>query len=876
MMRLSALTAILVGLVPLLASLECATADAEDPAALILAAEQHLERDELEPARAVYEKVLAIVRKTKSMRDEVEIRRWIVDIDMNLGDLRRTRDGLLAIGTLLEALDRKEELGETHADVGYVETQLGNYTRALRAFENAEDIARSLKNEGPKVRLLARIQARLSQPLLETGRLAEALRNAEDAARTFASPEFAKQKGGTDLAEALNEVGRIQLVLGQHAAAITTFASALSEAPEAAAPLRLRIRCNEAIALYELGDAEAVKPVFENALETFESHGDPEAARRARIQLGILALRMGRRPQAVDALRPVFEDEEAPELDRARAYVYAARAALEGGDPKQAIRWFGRGRALARSTDSKTMASAAAGGLARAYLARGGSAKDKILGYVREALHGVDELTSGLPPLALSTSRGHVDRASAFSTGIELALATDDAPLLYEMIERARAGALRLRARRPVGDPLPETHARVLAVRNSREQLTTARQRLDRATRRNRSVGELKEARSAVREAEGAHARALQRLAMHDSWAGGSKQQAPAQHIAPIGHVQSLLEEGEALVMYTLAGSRAGALVLTAKARRIVRLGKTVDVHNLLEASRDGRSTASDWLAALPDLRTKAVTPLGLSKRTKRVLLVPDGLLASVPSALLMPGIEVAFVPSATQFARLEASKTMAGKGILAFGDPEFARHVNGRALSIYAGRSSLLRLEGSGREVTHVARGKDAHKRTRAQASETEFRELATSRERWAALLLATHGFPHLEDPGRSALVLTPSSKDDGFLTVAELMSMRVAADVVFLSACDSGRGVAARNEGLLGLPHAFLYGGSRSVIASLWKVEDEATEHLVKAFFDAQKRGLGAAEALSKAQEAVRTARAEWQQPDDWAAWVIWGLPD
>ena len=102
--------------------------------------------------------------------------------------------------------------------------------------------------------------------------------------------------------------------------------------------------------------------------------------------------------------------------------------------------------------------------------------------------------------------------------------------------------------------------------------------------------------------------------------------------------------------------------------------------------------------------------------------------------------------------------------------------------------------------------------------------------------------------------------------------MAVDVSADLVVLSACDSGTGAFVRGEGVLGLARAFLAAGAPTVVASLWKVPDAATRDLMIAFHAHRKRGKPPAAALRAAQEDVKK---DWPHPSHWAAWVVWGRP-
>jgi len=135
------------------------------------------------------------------------------------------------------------------------------------------------------------------------------------------------------------------------------------------------------------------------------------------------------------------------------------------------------------------------------------------------------------------------------------------------------------------------------------------------------------------------------------------------------------------------------------------------------------------------------------------------------------------------------------------------------------------------------------------------------------------------MERPTLSSLALTPDEENDGFFTCLEIFRMRIPADLVVLSACNTARGRVYRAEGIVGLTTAFMIAGAPRVICSLWKVDDGATKALMVKFYELwnpkEGEGLPAATALKQAQEFVRS-HERWTHPYYWAAWVLWGLPD
>ncbi len=144
----------------------------------------------------------------------------------------------------------------------------------------------------------------------------------------------------------------------------------------------------------------------------------------------------------------------------------------------------------------------------------------------------------------------------------------------------------------------------------------------------------------------------------------------------------------------------------------------------------------------------------------------------------------------------------------------------------------------------------------------------------------LATHGFAYsTEARARDSFVaLAPDAEHDGLLTVGEVLDdpvLELAAELVALSACQTGLGDLKQSEGTVGLQRAFLAKGARSVLVSLWSVSDEATDLLMRGFYghwleddDAPSK----AEALRRAQEDVR-ATPGFEHPRFWAAFQLVG---
>ena len=140
-----------------------------------------------------------------------------------------------------------------------------------------------------------------------------------------------------------------------------------------------------------------------------------------------------------------------------------------------------------------------------------------------------------------------------------------------------------------------------------------------------------------------------------------------------------------------------------------------------------------------------------------------------------------------------------------------------------------------------------------------------------------ATHGMLNNVHPELSGIVLSLVDEEgrpqDGFLRLQDIYNLKLSAELVALSACQTGLGKEIKGEGLVGLTRGFMYAGAPRVVASLWKVDDLATAELMKLFYQGMlKDGLPAGAALRAAQlELSRQKR--WASPYFWAGFVLHG---
>jgi CHAT domain-containing protein len=190
-----------------------------------------------------------------------------------------------------------------------------------------------------------------------------------------------------------------------------------------------------------------------------------------------------------------------------------------------------------------------------------------------------------------------------------------------------------------------------------------------------------------------------------------------------------------------------------------------------------------------------------------------------------------------------------------------------GPARLVHASEEADAILAVAPRGTGMVARGFDASREAAMSSLVGEYR----------ILHFATHGFINTEHPELSGIVLNmvnqDGSKANGFMSLQDIYNLNLSADVVVLSACDTALGKDIKGEGLVGLTHGFMASGAKSVVATLWKVDDRATAVLMAEFYKSMlEDGLAPAAALRIAKLKIRQERA-WQAPYFWAGFVLQG---
>jgi CHAT domain-containing protein len=193
---------------------------------------------------------------------------------------------------------------------------------------------------------------------------------------------------------------------------------------------------------------------------------------------------------------------------------------------------------------------------------------------------------------------------------------------------------------------------------------------------------------------------------------------------------------------------------------------------------------------------------------------------------------------------------------------------------------NKLDRLAGTLKEAQNIlALVPDSNRKKLADSFDASLSTLMdTKASEYKILHLATHAFVPQKAPERATIVLSfvDRSGQQGFIRLKDIYQLKLQAELVTLSACETSVGEDVKGEGLVGLARGFMYAGVPRVVASLWKVDDEATAELMTNFYKAMLiDNLPASAALRQAQKNMyeHPRKLEWKAPFYWAAFTIQG---
>lgn len=669
--------------------------------------------------------------------------------------------------------------------------------------------------------------------------------------------------------------------------------------PAAAVP-----HLRRALELARALDDEQLQAVVLGDLGTAElQRGEVEAARRALAESQAIAERLGDRRTEAFSLhklaRCAYEGGDFRASERLHAR--AAERFAELGDPVTAAgARYGQARALRRLGDLDAALAALAPSLATAEEVRRATGGHELQTSFAAAKGHYREL---LVDLLMELDARRPDEGHALAA---LAAADDGrSRVLLDLMRESGAASAAVPA--ALSTELADLDARLEGLRRLRRWLGEEGGGGDQA------LAEVERAqRSLLVRLD--RARAEARHAPPSAAAGAAAPPTPEPWSRE--RLAALLDEQTLVLVYSLGEERSFLWVLWHGGWRSAPLPPRGEIEALAQRAADGLTRLGaagreEAEGAVLDLARAVLAPAGdRLRRHGRIAVVADGALLHVPFAALpdpaVPGVplvanhEVIALPSLSVLERLRRRPAPSRwRGLAAVvADPVFAAddaRVSGgggaaappraaadglvtRALG-GLGRDRFARLPGTRAEAESLLdvlpAGFPVYRAFDFAASREAVLEGALSGYR--IVHLATHGVLDRRTPALSGLVLSLVDEEgrprDGYLPLHEIYGLDLSAEVVVLSACQSGSGREMGGEGLVGLTRGFLEAGVPRLVVSLWQVGDEGSAELMRRFYRAWlERGETPAAALATAQREM-WRHPTWSAPYHWAGFQFVG---
>ena len=809
------------------------------------------------------------------------------------GELARAEAVLTQALARFRGLNDGQGEARVLVDLGQVRMLLGDSGGALEAHERSLRLYREAGNEPGQASALNNV----GLVLKNTGDLQEAIRRYEEALVLWRRLGSRSAEAGT-----LQNLGSLYVLIGHDAEGMDLLQRALQLVEGGKDSDRMEILIALAWARYLAGSPEAALDLYREAIDLARRLGDRSAEAGAWDRRGSALRALRRYGEAADSYSRALKIVRGlgSRVDQGHTLANLGWLDLETGDAKRASRRLREAVDLLAASGEPNGETHARIGLSRAERRLGayGRAREQIDLAVRQ----VEEMREGLQ--------------GARSRGTFLAAR-------YDAHEELVALLLDLHRRNPGGGHAREAleAAERARARNLSEELAADDDPGEGTGRRGTLLGEIRELeerreRIALESPRDARLRELdaelrQRGLELDRLADAPTRQ-PGLRPLSAGRIQGLAGEGSLLVFYLLSEPESFAWTVDRKgieahvlpgrerietlARRLVAaMSQTYQV-----ASRKaGESAARELSAAiLAPLRHRL-------EGRKRLVILADGALHLVPFAGLpvpapgaAPGAaagagdpeplvvrhEIDLIPSATFLAqqrRLLAGRRPAPGAVAVLADPVFSLQegrTKSRAARGFQPPGPFRRLPYTRQEAEAILR-LAASQETLVRLGPDAHRDLVTSGTlgRYRIVHFATHGVLHPVLPERSGIVLSRYDETgkprEGFLAAPDVAGLDLPAELVVLSACQTGLGREMRGEGLVGLTQAFFRAGARRVVVSHWNVQDQATAELMARFYRgllAERLPPGAA--LRAAQLGLR-AETKWKSPYFWAGFSLHG---
>ncbi len=354
--------------------------------------------------------------------------------------------------------------------------------------------------------------------------------------------------------------------------------------------------------------------------------------------------------------------------------------------------------------------------------------------------------------------------------------------------------------------------------------------------------------------------------------------------------LQKTLRQDELLLEYVLDVPTSFCMVISRDDARLQQLGTGTDIGRQVDALLSAIHNRTAIETPAKDLYASLIAPIREARTKSNLIVVPDGVLHRLPLEVLIDAsgktlLEthvLSYIPSSNVLALLRRPRQRITDPLplLAVSASAEAERKETNLGRIQRGvfdldNVQLPPLPGANDEVKSVGQifGNRSIVLVGEHSKESDVK--AQPLDRFHILHFAVHGLLSTTYPERSALVFQtdPASGEDGLLQAREITQLRLNADLVTLSACDTGAGKIRGQEGVAALVRPFLVAGTQSVVANLWQADDEFTLALMREFYRRLAAGALKAVALRDAKIALIKRFGSEAPPVLWAGFVIVG---
>jgi len=345
-----------------------------------------------------------------------------------------------------------------------------------------------------------------------------------------------------------------------------------------------------------------------------------------------------------------------------------------------------------------------------------------------------------------------------------------------------------------------------------------------------------------------------------------------------INTLQQRLDRKSALVSYFVGSDQVYFVSVKKNELEFGTLGSSEtlknEIYGLIKALKAGSQQLEGQLVQVYELLQPS-----LSINYEQLLIIPDDALSYLPFEVithedkhLLEYTTITYSPS-VNYLKFNAQSVQDSEASIYA--PSFVKTQESIAsFTRSANVDALAPLPYAEEEAKSIAKLFNANALTGQAATETHFK---SSTKNSMILHLATHAVIDNQSPEFSKLLLNSDSLNDGLLHTYELYNMKLNADLVALSACNTGVGKYYKGEGVMSLARGFMYAGVPNVMMSLWSVPDASTSEIMQSFYQHLKDGKSKPEALRQAKlDYLAKADENTSNPYYWAGFVYIGSPE